>query len=63
MTLRSYREMGMNSKTLVIVEHDNQELSSDTLKTISAATALNQSISAILSTILSAIRRFVDELP
>ena len=38
----------MNSKTLVIVEHDNQVLSSDTLKTISAATALNQSISAIV---------------
>ncbi|MCG7490801.1 FAD-binding protein [Vibrio sp. Of14-4] len=38
----------MNSKTLVIVEHDNQDLSSDTLKTISAATALNQSISAIV---------------
>ena len=38
----------MNSKTLVIVEHDNQDLSSDTLKTISVATALNQSISAIV---------------
>ena len=38
----------MNSKTLVIVEHDNQVLSSDTLKTIFAAAELNQPISALV---------------
>ncbi|RSD31133.1 electron transfer flavoprotein subunit alpha/FixB family protein [Vibrio pectenicida] len=38
----------MNSKALVIVEHDNQVLSSDTLKAITAASTLNQPLNVLV---------------
>ncbi|MCG9682323.1 FAD-binding protein [Vibrio sp. Isolate23] len=38
----------MNAKTLVIVEHDNQTLIADTLKTLSAASSLSTEISALV---------------
>lgn len=38
----------MNAKTLVIVEHDNQSLIADTLKTLSAAASLSTEVSALV---------------
>ncbi|WP_281629951.1 FAD-binding protein [Vibrio sp. St2] len=38
----------MNAKTLVIVEHDNQTLIADTLKALSAASSLDNEVSALV---------------
>jgi electron transfer flavoprotein alpha subunit len=38
----------MNAKTLVIVEHDNQTLITDTLKALSAAASLSNEVSALV---------------
>ncbi|MFN3017156.1 electron transfer flavoprotein subunit alpha/FixB family protein [Vibrio coralliilyticus] len=38
----------MNAKTLVIVEHDNQTLITDTLKTLSAAASLGNEVSVLV---------------
>ncbi|MCG9677216.1 FAD-binding protein [Vibrio sp. Isolate24] len=50
----------MNAKTLVIVEHDNQTLLADTLKTLSAAASLSTEISALV--VGSACQRVVEQV-
>ncbi|MCG9595719.1 FAD-binding protein [Vibrio sp. Isolate25] len=50
----------MNAKTLVIVEHDNQTLIADTLKTLSAASSLSTEISALV--VGSACQRVVEQV-